>query len=579
MALQSGELLAGKYRIERLLGEGGMGAVYVATNLVIEREVALKVMNERFASMPEAVERFQREAVAASRVSHPGIVQVFDAGSHDGKPWIAMELLEGESLGQRLARGPFGLDDVLRVARGVLSALAEVHDAGIIHRDLKPDNIFLATVHGGGDWTPKILDFGIAKETANADHGKLTITGTLVGSACYLSPEQALGRTDIDARADVYAMGVVLYECLAGRRPFDAATISQLVAKMFTEAPPPLAHVAPDVPVAMAEVVDLCLAHDRERRFLTARSVLGAIESAIASTAVRARSVSTAAPARPASSAAYAATCAVDSDRWASPSMPAPPRSSFAVEPKRRTELGVAALAAVAVFVLGAIGATALAFVAVRSGGRNDLDAPLPPAAPPTVAAREPAPLAHAAPDAALPAGVSADEGDDATARTASEDGALRADARRGADPLDDQAARSRHRAAHPTSPRSRPRLRPASSRPPSSAAPPAPAPPRLAAGLSAQQIDSALQVRADYLGRRCYQRRLRRVPGLRGVVVISWTVRPDGRADDVQVAGNTTGDEWLGRCTRNVVRGTRFPVALDGLSTFARHPFHFGAP
>ena len=161
MALNQGDILAGKYRIERLLGEGGMGAVYVATNQVLQKRVALKVMNERFASMPAAVERFLREAVAASRVSHPGIVQVFDAGQHEMRPWIAMELLEGESLGARLERGPMPLSDVLKMAEGTLSALAEVHDEGIIHRDLKPDNIFLARTRGG-DWVPKVLDFGIA---------------------------------------------------------------------------------------------------------------------------------------------------------------------------------------------------------------------------------------------------------------------------------------------------------------------------------------------------------------------------------------------------------------------------------
>ena len=137
MALNEGEILAGKYRIERLLGEGGMGAVYVVTNTVLQKRVAMKVMSERFAAVPAAVERFLREAVAASRVSHPSIVQVFDAGEHEGAPWIAMEMLEGESLGERLERGPMSVQEVLDMADGVLSALAEVHDDGIIHRDLE----------------------------------------------------------------------------------------------------------------------------------------------------------------------------------------------------------------------------------------------------------------------------------------------------------------------------------------------------------------------------------------------------------------------------------------------------------
>ncbi|HJL20004.1 MAG TPA: serine/threonine-protein kinase, partial [Sandaracinaceae bacterium LLY-WYZ-13_1] len=272
-------MIAGKYRIEKLLGEGGMGAVYVAINQVLQRRVGLKVMNERFASVPAAVQRFHREAIAASRVSHPSIVQVFDAGSHEGKPWIAMEMLEGESLGDRLERGPMPLDDVVRMASGVLSALAEVHEEGIVHRDLKPDNIFLAATRGGG-WVPKVLDFGVAKDTSEGQLSKLTATGAVVGTAYYLSPEQAKGLPDIDARTDVYAMGVVLFECLSGDMPFEAETITQLIAKMFTEAPRPLAAVAPNVPQAIADVIDTCLEQDREQRFQTARALLGALEAA-----------------------------------------------------------------------------------------------------------------------------------------------------------------------------------------------------------------------------------------------------------------------------------------------------------
>jgi outer membrane biosynthesis protein TonB len=279
MNFDAGQVLAGKYRIERLLGEGGMGAVYIAENQVLQKRVALKVMNERFAAVPQAVERFLREGVAASRVSHPSIVQVFDAGEHDGKPWLAMELLRGESLGERLERGPMDLEELLRMARGTLSALAAVHAEGIVHRDLKPDNIFLAE-NRDGTFTPKVLDFGIAKDTSDGQLSKLTATGAVVGTAYYLSPEQAKGLPDIDARADIYAMGVVFYECLTGQMPYEAETITQLIAKMFTERPRHLSEVGPDVPVPIAQVVMTCLDPEREHRFQTMDALLAALEQA-----------------------------------------------------------------------------------------------------------------------------------------------------------------------------------------------------------------------------------------------------------------------------------------------------------
>ncbi|MGF1468312.1 MAG: TonB family protein [Sandaracinaceae bacterium] len=277
--LSEGQILANKYRVERLLGQGGMGSVFVAENQVLRKRVALKVMNQRFSAEPSAVQRFLREAVAASRVSHPGIVQVFDAGEHDGRPWIAMELLEGQSLGDRLDQGAMPVPEMVAMARGVLSALAAVHQEGIIHRDLKPDNIFL--VRGrDGTTTAKVLDFGIAKDTSEGALNKLTATGAVVGTAYYLSPEQAKGLADIDARTDVYAMGVVLYECVSGRMPFEAETITQLIAKMFTEAPRPLREVAPHVPPPLEHVIMSCLASERTDRYPSASALLGALEDA-----------------------------------------------------------------------------------------------------------------------------------------------------------------------------------------------------------------------------------------------------------------------------------------------------------
>ncbi|MBZ0119069.1 MAG: serine/threonine protein kinase, partial [Sandaracinaceae bacterium] len=280
--MEPGSVVAGKYRIESLLGEGGMGSVFLATNQVLHKRVALKLMSRRFVEVPEAGERFLREGIAAARVSHASIVQVFDAGVHEGLPWMAMELLEGETLSQRLARGPLSLDETLVLARGVLSALFEVHSVGIVHRDLKPENIFLARAAGGG-WVPKILDFGVAKDTSDNQLSKLTATGAVVGTAFYLSPEQAKCMPDIDARTDLYAMGVVLFEALSGQYPYEAQTVTQLVAKMFTESPRRLLDVAPHVPPPISDVVATCLASDRDKRFQSARALLSALEAAISS--------------------------------------------------------------------------------------------------------------------------------------------------------------------------------------------------------------------------------------------------------------------------------------------------------
>ena len=177
--VQPGALVAGKYRIVSLLGEGGMGAVYVAVNEMLHKRVALKVLGHKVAGSPEAAQRFFREAMAASRVRHPAIVEIYDAGTHEGAPWMAMALLEGESLGDRLERGPLALPEILPIFEPVLSALGAIAREGIVHRDLKPDNIFLERLHDGSV-QPKLLDFGIAKAVGIE---RLTVTGQEIGRA------------------------------------------------------------------------------------------------------------------------------------------------------------------------------------------------------------------------------------------------------------------------------------------------------------------------------------------------------------------------------------------------------------
>ncbi|MCZ7679768.1 MAG: serine/threonine protein kinase [Sandaracinaceae bacterium] len=318
--LAPGQIVAGKYRVDRLLGRGGMGAVYVATNLVLEKQVALKVMGGGFLANPDWVQRFFREGVAASKVRHPGVVSVFDAGEHDGAPWMAMELLEGESLRERLARsGRLGVEELLPIARQVLGALAAVHAVGVVHRDLKPDNIFLERTAEG--LRAKVLDFGIAKEAHAIT--SLTATGAIIGTAHYLAPEQARDSRVVDARTDIYAFGVILFECLSGLMPYEATTVPELIAKMYTEPPRSLAEHAPDVPASIARIVHACLAHEPSARPESAAALLEAL--AIAEQPGAATGAHAWAGASPASS--WPATSASSPASWRAGPASGPPGS------------------------------------------------------------------------------------------------------------------------------------------------------------------------------------------------------------------------------------------------------------
>jgi serine/threonine protein kinase len=277
--LQPGQMVGGKYRVERELGVGGMGVVYIAKNVILERQVALKVLSPEMAQQPEFVGRFLREAVAATRTNHPGIVQVFDAG-HDaaGGPWIAMELLQGETLRARLAKvGRLSIADSLLVGKSVLDALAAVHDAGIVHRDLKPDNVFLELTSEGTERT-KLLDFGIAKQLDALT--ELTASGMVMGTARYLAPEQARNARAVDARTDIYAIGTILYECMSGTTPYDAETTGDLLAKLLTEAPRDLRALAPHVPEGIVNIVSSCLAHQPSSRPQSARALIALLDAA-----------------------------------------------------------------------------------------------------------------------------------------------------------------------------------------------------------------------------------------------------------------------------------------------------------
>lgn len=234
----TGKILVGKYEIESLLGQGGMGAVWRARHSGTGRKLAIKVLDESYLGNSQVTRRFGREARAASAIAHPGIVEVLDIDEmEDGLPFIVMEFLEGETLARRIERrGRLGQDELVRLGVMLLEALEAAHAHGVIHRDLKPENIYVVPAGRRGE-TVKILDFGISHMREEHEH-KLTMTGSVLGTPHYMSPEQAMGESTVDHRADLYAAGVVLYECAVGDVPFDAPNYNKLLRLILDREPP-----------------------------------------------------------------------------------------------------------------------------------------------------------------------------------------------------------------------------------------------------------------------------------------------------------------------------------------------------
>ena len=257
MTEAAGRPLGGRYRMEALLATGGMGEVWAARDLLLGRAVAVKVLGGAFAADRRAAERLRREARAAGRLEHPAIARVLDLGEDAGRPYLVMELLEGESLAERIARaGPMDPVEAARMVAAVADALEAAHRAGVVHRDVKPGNLFLTS-----DGVVKVLDFGIAWAAGDA---ALT-TGDLIGTAAYLAPERALGH-QATAASDVYALGVVLYELLAGRRPFEAGSDIELAMAHVNAEPVPLAEVAPSTPPSLVAACEQAMAKDPAAR-------------------------------------------------------------------------------------------------------------------------------------------------------------------------------------------------------------------------------------------------------------------------------------------------------------------------
>jgi len=275
-----GTTLGGKYRIERILAQGGMGTVFVGVHEWTHRPVAVKVLNYEHAREPEIVRRFLLEARAAAQLKHANVVDVLDMGQEsDGSVYLVLELLEGETLKARMKEGPLELLEIVEVLGPIMRALASAHRKGVVHRDLKPDNIFLA-VDENGQRVPKLLDFGIAK--VGSGDSSSTRTGTMVGTPHFMAPEQVRGERDVGPAADVWSMGVVLYACLAGRLPFEADSTAAVLAKVITERPMPLLAVAPHLPTELGGLIDRALQPRPIDRFRDMAEMLGALSAAVA---------------------------------------------------------------------------------------------------------------------------------------------------------------------------------------------------------------------------------------------------------------------------------------------------------
>jgi eukaryotic-like serine/threonine-protein kinase len=272
-----GDVLAEKYRLVSLLGRGGMGSVWRADHLVLRTPVALKLLRREILDQPDAHARFLREAQAAAALRSAHVVQILDFGVDHDNPFIVMELLEGESLRQRLRRnGRLAFEDTLRIVTHVTRALARAHERGIVHRDLKPDNVFL--VPEVGEEQTKVLDFGVAKLVSESGVPALTDTGTAIGSPHYMSPEQARGTKTVDFRTDLWALGVIAFECIAGKRPFESEVFGDLLLRICTDPVPPASSIA-SVPPGFDEWCFRALAREPGARFGSAEEMAAALRS------------------------------------------------------------------------------------------------------------------------------------------------------------------------------------------------------------------------------------------------------------------------------------------------------------
>jgi len=270
----------GSYRVIEPIGKGGMASVFIGEHSVLGHRVAIKVLHQANPDNPMVERRFINEAKAIAAIRHPGIVELFDFGrGPDGRAYIVMELLNGETLRNRLRRGALPVRQALVFARQIASAVAVAHDAHIIHRDLKPDNIFLvpdAEVEYGE--RIKVLDFGVAKQMSMARApSEQTATGVLIGTPAYMSPEQCKGTGEIDHRADIYSLGIVLYRMVTGQLPFESAGTGELIGKHIYEEPATAHEIDPDIPEEVSDLIARCMEKNPKDRFTDMHAVIDSL--------------------------------------------------------------------------------------------------------------------------------------------------------------------------------------------------------------------------------------------------------------------------------------------------------------
>jgi eukaryotic-like serine/threonine-protein kinase len=265
--LQSGQTVAGKYRLNQPIGAGGMASVWSATNVFTERHFAIKFMHPAVAKTPEAARRFLMEAKVSARVNHPNIIEIIDVGqTEDGSLFMVMELLQGVSLETAMRRQstPMLLSEFISVMIDVARALAAAHKNGVVHRDLKPTNVYLHMIREGVA-VPKLLDFGVSKFVEEQNHA-LTVAGTVLGSPLYMSPEQAMGAEGIDGRTDIFAFGAILFEAVCGFRAYDAPNFNALIVTIATKQPKSVDEGAPGMPESLRALIRECLTTERKNR-------------------------------------------------------------------------------------------------------------------------------------------------------------------------------------------------------------------------------------------------------------------------------------------------------------------------
>jgi serine/threonine protein kinase len=282
--LAPGDILDGKYEIQRVLGKGGMGLVLGAMHVALRQPVALKLLLPKSLEDATTVSRFEREARAAAMLKSEHVARVIDVGRiTNGSPYMVMELLEGGDLEQVVdSAGPLAPDIAVNYILQACEAIAEAHALGIIHRDLKPHNLFLAR-RVDGEAHVKVLDFGISK-LPNEEEKALTRTTDVMGSPLYMAPEQLRSAREVDPRADVWALGAILFRLVTGRTPFDGETMAQLCARVLVEAPRPIRKLRPDIPEGLAQIIEHCLEKEPERRFGSVAELARALDPFSANT-------------------------------------------------------------------------------------------------------------------------------------------------------------------------------------------------------------------------------------------------------------------------------------------------------